>query len=82
MFLIASRGKYIFLFPTLSKLGVWPTLPPIQQIQVFIYLVSLYPKMATIGYILDLKLITSLYHASFRTELMILNPKVLIMAHF
>ena len=43
--------------------------------------VNLYPKMARIGYILDLKP-TSLYQALFRAELTILNPKVLIIAHF
>jgi len=38
--------------------------------------------MATIGYILDLKLARSQYQASFRTDLMILNPKILIIMHF
>jgi hypothetical protein len=40
------------------------------------------PKMARIVYILDLKLTTSLYQASFRTDLAILNPMVLITTHF
>jgi len=38
--------------------------------------------MARIGYILDLKLTTSLYQASFLTDLAILNPKILIITHF
>jgi len=38
--------------------------------------------MGVIDYNLDLKLITSLYQASLRTDLMILNPKILIIAHF
>jgi len=38
--------------------------------------------MAKIGYILDLKLTTSLHEASFHTDLTILKPKILINTHF
>jgi len=40
------------------------------------------PQMPRNGYILDLKLTTSLYQSSFHTDLTILNPKILIITQF